>query len=209
MTKYAKRKRPYYVVVAQVAAELNKTLASCRKINLTASNAQAASTRIGNTAMGFKVLTHFIDELASETQKAAKEINHLARQASTLATYIARSQMALKQFSSAKARLGSDAEQPAMQRAEVKTQAKYQHQRHEFDDMINQIQCQLDELKKTLRTANALASVCRIEACRVDKQNQDTFIGVADKVDEVAEAIHQRVDTAITLFTHREDKEAA
>ncbi|MCL2915662.1 chemotaxis protein [Shewanella corallii] len=209
MTDQQPQKRPYYVIVAQVAAELNKTLASCRQINLTASNAQAASTRIGNSAMGFKVLTHFIDELASETQKAARDINYLARQASTLSTYIARSQMALKQFAHARQKLGTHTAQPAMKRAEEQTREKFHSQRSEFNGMIEQIQSNLDDLKKTLRTANALASVCRIEACRVDKQNQDTFIGVADKVDEVAEAIRQRVDTAVTLFTQTEEKEAA
>lgn len=209
MADQASRQRPYYVIVAQVAAELNKTLASCRKINLTASNAQAASTRIGNAAMGFKVLTHFIDELASETQKAARDINQLARQASTLSTYIARSQMALKQFARAKQRIGEASERSAMRNAEEQVEQKFLAQRHEFNDMIEQIQSKLDDLKKTLRTANALASVCRIEACRVDKQNQDTFIGVADKVDEVAEAIRNRVDTAVTLFTQTEQKEAA
>lgn len=200
-------KRPYYVIVAQVAAELNNTLSSCREINLTASNAQAASSRIGNAAMGFKVLTHFIDELASDTQKAARDINKLARQASMLATTTARTQMALERFELARSK-AAGADMTSLNQTISQTEDNYQQQQQAFKGMIGQIQSKLDDLKKTLRTANALASVCRIEACRVDASNQNTFIGVADKVDEVAEAIRQRVDAAITLFTAT-DKDAA
>ncbi|ACA86177.1 hypothetical protein [Shewanella woodyi] len=199
----------YYVIAAVVAAELNHTLTYCKQINLTASNAQAASSRVGNAALGFKALTGFIDDLACYTMKAATDINLLANQASKMATETARAASALKHFEKAK-RNSHDAKYaktilPAFQH----TSDRYAQLQRSFQKVINQMEVQLHELKRNLRTANILASICRIEACRVDVANQATFNDVANRVDNVANKIRQRVDNAISLFDTSAEKKAA
>lgn len=190
----------YYVIAAVVAAELNHTLTYCKQINLTASNAQAASSRVGNSALGFKALTGFIDDLASYTMKAATEINSLAHCASKMATDTARAATALKHFEKAKLKASQAKYLSSMMPAVTKTANHYAQLQTSFQKLITQMELQLHELKRNLRTANILASICRIEACRVDVDNQATFNDVANRVDSVANLIRQRVDNAIALF---------
>ncbi len=190
----------YYVIAAVVAAELNHTLTYCKQINLTASNAQAASSRVGNAALGFKALTGFIDDLACYTMKAATDINNLAHKASKLATDTARAATALKHFKQAEKKAQKAKFASTITPAVEKTSQNYQQLQTSFQQLINQMEVQLHELKRNLRTANILASICRIEACRVDVANQATFNDVANRVDNVANLIRQRVDNAIALF---------
>jgi len=199
----------YYVIAAVVAAELNHTLTYCKQINLTASNAQAASSRVGNAALGFKALTGFIDDLACYTMKAATDINILAHKASKLATDTARAATALKHFEKAKKNAHEAKFASTIAPAVEKTSQNYQQLQHSFQHLINQMEVQLHELKRNLRTANILASICRIEACRVDVANQATFNDVANRVDNVANLIRQRVDNAIALFDGSSGQEAA
>ncbi|BAJ02649.1 hypothetical protein [Shewanella violacea] len=190
----------YYVIAAVVAAELNHTLAYCKQINLTASNAQAASSRVGNAALGFKALTGFIDDLACYTMKAATDINTLAHTASKMATHTARAAAALKHFETAKLKSVDAKYSGSMDFAVAQTVSNYNTSQKTFQALINQMEQQLHELKRNLRTANILASICRIEACRVDVANQATFNDVANRVDSIANLIRQRVDNAIALF---------
>ncbi|QFU22365.1 chemotaxis protein [Shewanella eurypsychrophilus] len=199
----------YYVIAAVVAAELNHTLTYCKQINLTASNAQAASSRVGNAALGFKALTGFIDDLASYTMKAATDINTLAHSASKLATDTARAATALKHFEKAKRNATQAKYAASMEPAVTKTANLYAQLQKSFQGLITQMELQLHELKRNLRTANILASICRIEACRVDIANQATFNDVANRVDSVANQIRQRVDNAIALFDTSPSSEAA
>ena len=195
-----RQKHPYYVIVAIVAAELNQTLAHCKEINLTASNAQAASARVGNAALGFKVLTHYIDDLASETKYAAIDINKAAHQASLLATETLRVEKALSYFQSAQQKALTAKYAHTLNAAVSATEQKHQDLKLKFTLLVSEIETKLYELKRNLRTANVLASVCRIEACRVDKTYQNIFNNVANKVDDVAQNIGMRVNNAIALF---------
>ena len=88
----------------------------------------------------------------------------------------------------------------SMDPAVAQTESNYNKLQKSFQALINQMEQQLHELKRNLRTANILASICRIEACRVDVANQATFNDVANRVDSVANLIRQRVDNAIALF---------
>ncbi|QYJ88361.1 chemotaxis protein [Shewanella halotolerans] len=200
MTQHAPKISQYHVIAAVVAAELNQTLSYCKQINLTASNAQAASARVGNAALGFKALTGFIDDLASYTMKAATDINQLAHQASRLATETARAAVALNHFQRAKLKANGAPYGDTINPAVAATQAHHSKLQQEFDRLIDKMENQLFELKRNLRTANILASICRIEACRVDTANQTIFNDVANRVDDVAQLIRRRVDHAITLF---------
>ncbi|ABL99666.1 hypothetical protein SHAM105786_14575 [Shewanella amazonensis] len=200
MQNISQGRRPYYVTAAMVAAELNHTLASCKEINLTASNAQAASSRIGSAALGFKALTHYIDELAGYTKRAANEINQLAKEASKLATRTARTATALHYFHAARDKASTAAYAYSMAGAIETTEEHYAKLESDFNQVLSKMQVQLLDLKQNLRSANALASICRVEACRVDGRFQTIFVDVANKVDTVAAQIRERVDTAIRLF---------
>jgi hypothetical protein len=209
MSKKRTQVSQYYVIAAVVAAELNHTLTYCKQINLTASNAQAASSRVGNAALGFKALTGFIDDLACYTMKAATDINLLANKASKMATEAARAATALKHFEKAKLNSRNAAYSQTILPAFKNITDRHAELQSAFQKIINKMEVELFDLKRNLRTANILASICRIEACRVNIANQATFNDVANRVDFVANKIRQRVDNAISLFDTTTQNRAA
>jgi methyl-accepting chemotaxis protein len=80
-----------FIVAANISALLSVAQQEAKKLSLTAKNARAIAIRAGEKAMGFKVITDFIDEFASLTIDCANEINglslHFARLAMTSTNY--------------------------------------------------------------------------------------------------------------------------
>lgn len=190
----------YFVVTAVVAAELHRTLQDCRVINLTASNAQAASLRAGQQAVGFRALTKFIDELAGYTTRAAKQINVLAIKTSKIAANTARADAALKRFYLVKRRASGATFADSLSSAVDQTEQRHQLLKADFEHRVAEMRRALDDLNQQLRTATVLASIARVEASRVDSKNQETFTAVADTVDAAAAQIKKRVNYSIGLF---------
>lgn len=190
----------YYVVAAIVAAELHHTLQDCRIINLTASNAQAASLRAGDKAVGFRALTKFIDEMATYTMRMARHINQLAIRTSKIAAETARSESALKRFKLVQKKAEGAAYADSINHAVARTEAHYAQLSREFQKLVGDMRMSLEDLEQHLRSANVLASISRVEASRVDVANQDTFFTVAETVDATANRIKKRVNYSRSLF---------
>lgn len=191
----------YFFVAAVVAAELYRTLQDCRTMNLTASNAQAASLRAGQQAVGFRALTQYIDELASYTTKAARQINQLAVRTSKLAADTARSKAALMRFHQVRRKAEGAVYADSLNVAVVRTEAAHRDMKADFDLRVADMRRSLDDLNQQLRSATVLAAIARIEASRVDSKNRETFTAVADTVDKAASQIKARVDYSIGLFS--------
>lgn len=192
----------YYVVAAIVAAELYHTLQDCRSINLTASNAQAASLRAGDKAVGFRALTKFIDELASYTMRMARHINQLAVRTSKIAAETARSENALSRFKSVQIKAEGAAYADSVNAAVYRTEQNYNELKKEFEKLVSDMRMCLEDLEQHLRSANVIASISRVEASRVDEGNQDTFFTVAETVDATANRIKKRVNYSRNLFNN-------
>jgi len=190
----------YFVIAAVVAAELHRTLQDCRTINLTACNAQAASLRAGQQAVGFRALTQFIDELAGFTTRSARRINLLAVQTSKLAADTARSESALMRFHQVKQKTQDAAYASSINPAVRRTEVKHRGMKQDFEQRVAEMRRSLEDLKLQLRSATVLAAIARVEASRVDSGNRDTFAAVADTVDSAANQIRLRVDYSISLF---------
>lgn len=191
----------YFVVAAIVAAELYRTLQDCRTMNLTASNAQAASLRAGQQAVGFRALTQYIDELASYTTKAARQINQLAVKTSKLAADTARSKAALIRFHQVRRKAEGAIYADSLNVAVVRTEEAHRDMKADFDLRVADMRRSLEDLNQQLRSATVLAAIARIEASRVDSKNRETFTAVADTVDKAASQIKARVDYSIGLFS--------
>lgn len=190
----------YSVVSAIVAAELFHTLKDCRAINLTASNAQAASLRAGDKAVGFRALTKFIDEMASYTMKMARHINRLAIQTSKVATATARSEMVLTRFSEVRRKAEGAEYADSLNDAHARTKAAHEVLHKEFNKLVGEMRACLEDLEQHLRSANVIAAISRVEASRVDVGTQGTFFTVAETVDTMANKIKKRVNYSRSLF---------
>jgi methyl-accepting chemotaxis protein len=191
----------YFVVAAVVAAELYRTLQDCRTMNLTASNAQAASLRAGQQAVGFRALTQYIDELASYTTKAARQINKLAVTTSKLAADTARSKAALMRFHQVRHKAKGAVYADSLNVVVARTEGAHRDMKANFDLRVADMRRSLEDLNQQLRSATVLAAIARIEASRVDSKNRETFTAVADTVDRAASQIKARVDYSIGLFS--------
>lgn len=192
----------YYVVAAIVAAELHHTLQDCRNINLTASNAQAASLRAGDKAVGFRALTKFIDEMATYTMRMARHINQLAVRTSKIAAQTARSENALHRFQLVQRKAQGAPYADSINAAVSRTEQNYTRLKKEFEKLVAEMRTSLEDLEQHLRSANVIASISRVEASRVDVGNQDTFFTVAETVDASANRIKKRVNYSRSLFNN-------
>jgi hypothetical protein len=190
----------YYVVSALVSAEVHRTLQDSRLINLIASNAQAASLRAGEQAAGFRALTKSIDELAGYTTAASKKINLLAVKTNKIAAHTARSEAAISRFNQVQDKASSAQYRETLNTAVTRTHDKYEQAKRDLTNQITEMCSCLEDLDRELRTATVLASIARVEASRINDDNQDTFQMVANTVDKAANQIKKRVRYSLGLL---------
>lgn len=153
---------PIFLTAATVAAQLHFVTQIARQMSLTAKNASVVSVRAGEKAIGFKAITGFIDELASVTIENAENINSIAVELSQMAVTQKRMEDATARFESA-----------------IDADPKYVeslfHRRRENEKSINEMKLsfhrkwlelddQLDETRKQIRSASVIATTSMVEA---------------------------------------------
>ncbi|WP_018417271.1 hypothetical protein [Teredinibacter turnerae] len=195
-------KTSYFVVAAEVAAELHKATMVAKDISLTASNARALALRAGHGAAGFRALTDFIDELANKTVNASGEINQRAMSVSRLASETARLKDAVARMNKAQVRAHEAAYQQTLAPVIRKTDNAYRDVQNDYDRQIFKLIADLNELARELRTATVLAAMSRVEASASGKDFEDSLNVIANNVAQAAEKIQAHVKTSQRLFTN-------
>ncbi|WP_019606141.1 hypothetical protein [Teredinibacter turnerae] len=195
-------KTSYFVVAAEVAAELHKATMVAKDISLTASNARALALRAGHGAAGFRALTDFIDELANKTVNASGEINQRAMSVSRLASETARLKDAVARMNKAQVRAHEAPFQQTLAPVIRKTDSAYRDVQNDYDRQIFKLIADLNELARELRTATVLAAMSRVEASASGKDFEDSLNVIANNVAQAAEKIQAHVKTSQRLFTN-------
>lgn len=192
----------FFVTAAVVAAELDKAQRISKQISLTASNARALAQRAGQGAAGFKAVTDFIDELAHKTVSASKMINTQAVAISRVASRSAHAESALERFERVY-RLASDAPHlHSIDAAYERTKGHCKALQHEFQSLVWQLNNNLSELARELRTAKVLSAMSRVEASHSGKEYEKSLNVIADNVAEAAAQIDQHVKRSQSLFSY-------
>jgi uncharacterized membrane protein YgaE (UPF0421/DUF939 family) len=192
----------YFVIAAIVASELNRAMLIAKDMSLTASNAKALTLRAGQDATGFRAITDFINEMASLTINAAKMINEQAVKTSRIATDSFRAEYALQRFDLVY-KNAADAEFLSSLDTSYKRTKNHRHTLHTlFDKQVVQLEEQLEELAKELRTATILATMSRVEASQSGSEFEQSLNDIAHNVADAAKKIQQRVIDAQKLIEH-------
>lgn len=192
----------YFVIAAEVAAELHKAMLVAKEISLTASNARALALRAGHGAAGFRALTDFIDELANKTVTASAEINTRAITMSRLASETARLRDAVGRMKGAEDKAKDATYKDSLFPVIDKTRKTYDQLERDYNQQVYKLISDLDELARELRTATVLAAMSRVEASASGKDFEDSLNVIANNVAQSAEKIQSHVKTSQRLFTN-------
>lgn len=191
---------PIFVTAASIAAELHQAMLEAKGLALTAKNARALAVRAGSKTVGFKAITHFIDELASDIIRQSQYINGVSEELSQQAVSLWRSTMATDKFEwiSQQASLHSESLQASMndcfsQREELS---------HSLQRGLRELEQQLEEGDKHIRTANLIATSSKVEASSAEEFRGQLEV-IAHNITDTANKIRAHLSRARSLLSQR------
>lgn len=173
-----------FVMVANISAALDDVQEQARRLSLTAKNARALAVRAGNQALGFKVITDFIDEFARETMSLAHDIQGCAQQVARLAGESSRLEDYLVRLDRVDREVLKGAEEARLtsrERDRAQIMETFRRSLRELDGLLSEI---LDQM----RAATFIASTSKVEAVNAE-DHRASLEGVIMGISEVAETI--------------------
>ncbi|MCD8523680.1 MAG: hypothetical protein LRY66_00185 [Saccharospirillaceae bacterium] len=192
---------PIFVTAASIAAELHQAMLEAKGLALTAKNARALAVRAGSKTVGFKAITHFIDELATDIIRQSQYINGVSEHLSHNAVALWRATTAAEKFdwiatqhSDNIASLHSAIHTCYQQREALS---------HTLGRGLQELEQQLEEGDKHIRTANLIATSSKVEAASAgDFRNQLEVI--AQNITDTADKIRAHLSQARRLLGQRQ-----
>lgn len=180
------------ITAASITAELSKVRKIAKEMSIGVMNAKAISHRAGETALGFRPITDFIDEMAREVTQLVQKISSGALELSRMAverTHLeATAEKYRRVFDNAKDARHIDSLKPAMD----KIQAEHKHYHEIFSRSINQLDELLDEIKNRTKGSQVLSATSRVEASRAMGFRANLEV-VADNLEKATENIRKHV----------------
>ena len=170
-----------FIVAANISAILSVAQQEAKKLSLTAKNARAIAIRAGEKAMGFKVITDFIDEFANLTIECANEINELSLHFARVAMNSSNYKEYLNRLDQVKAL------NPELQHSKVfdSLYTSTSNSADESDDkcqrLVRNLESLLETIQTQMRASGFIAATSKVEAARAEEYK--------DNLDSVAENI--------------------
>ncbi len=182
-------------------AELNTAVSIAKDMSIVAKNARAIALRAGEQASGFKAITNFINEMASVTIRTANTINDIAIRVSRTAVSTLRAETALERFADVITRCKrDDVDWSSVDQAQGKITATKMDLDRQFNEDMDLLREQLDEIDQQMRAAGVIAVTSRVEASRAGEY-QESLNVVADNVQRAAEGIREHIRHSRNLLT--------
>lgn len=181
-----------FLAVATIIAQLDVILTEAKNLSLTSKNARVVAIRAGQSALGFKSITNFINEFSSRTITITGNINTQANNLFSLALM----QLRAAQFSKkiAQAQKLSDSKNPSLKRL---TQVANENLSRSVSKLLLELQslnAQFEEIAQQMRAAEYIAVTSRVEA----SQSGDycaSLESVSDYISSAALRIKQATTT--------------
>lgn len=190
-----------FILTAIIASHIDDAMHVARKLAITASNARALAFRAGNSAMGFRPLTDYINRLANLTASSSARINHLACDLSRIATEREKTDQALRYFAHVYDRAADSPNLCSLYTVYAHTAQRGESLKEDYRAQINLLKTELETLAGELRAAVMLVTMSRVEALQAEPVHQKALNNVADNVEEVTAEIRQRIDSAKQLVS--------
>lgn len=187
-------KRPMFVVAAQVASHVHNATQVTKQLSLTAKNARAVAVRAGQQAAGFRAITDFIEELAGNTIRLARDINETAVSLSQLAAEQERTQRADEMLGQVrKQAAGADFIDSII----PIEKAVHQHTinlRDQFRQQFFSLDSLLTDIRRQIQSAGVIASTSKVEAI-----NSGSYRAQLETVAENIEQAAQRMQSELSI----------
>ncbi len=189
-----------YVLIAKIAAELHFASAVTQQLSLTAKNAHAVSARAGQQAAGFRSITGYIEDLASNTISQAATIRENAIDISVMATNRERIRHSLQQFE-ATLKLAPDAMFiDSLRTPTEKTRADLDTLNEQFRQRLWRLEMQLSETLQQIRAASVISSTAKVEASQAGEFKPQLEV-IALNIAHSGDTIRKHLQKAHNLLT--------
>ncbi len=190
---------PIFVKSALISAHLHFATEVAKDISLTSKNARVVTVRAGQKAAGFIAITDFIEELSKVTIARSTAINTIAIKVSRIATEVERATKAQKDFNRVLS-LASDADFiDSILEAKLNTDQAINASQQSFIELLRELEKELEDSHKQVRTANMLVSTSKIEATQSGEYRK-SFEVIAVTLEEAANAIRHELSEAEKLL---------
>ena len=181
-----------FVIVATVVAQLDVILVEAKNLSLTAKNARVVAIRAGQSALGFKSITNFIDEFSARTIKTTQDIhNH-----SHLLFKLALEQLRASQFKThiGRANQLTDGKNAKIKQINHLANGQLRECWSLLGSEMQSLTSQFEEIRQQMRAAEYIAVTSRVEASQAGEYC-DSLESVSDYIASAA----LRIKTAITI----------
>lgn len=191
---------PIFVTAASIAAELHQAMLEAKGLALTAKNARALAVRAGSKTVGFKAITHFIDELASDIIRQSQYINGVSEALSQQAVSLWRANTAADKFQWIERQQLTYGE--SLHNAMRTCYDEREHLSQLLARGIRELEAQLEEGDKHIRTANLIATSSKVEASSAGDFRAQLEV-IAANITTTANQIRRHLSTARRLLSQK------
>jgi methyl-accepting chemotaxis protein len=170
-----------FIVAANISAILSVAQQEAKKLSLTAKNARAIAIRAGEKAMGFKVITDFIDEFANLTIECANEINDLSLHFARVAMNSSNYKEFLRRLDKVKGMSVDLQTSTIFAKLYRDTENTARDCDAECQRLVRNLESLLETIQTQMRASGFIAATSKVEAARAEEYK--------DNLDSVAENI--------------------
>ncbi|MFL0798105.1 MAG: chemotaxis protein [Cellvibrionaceae bacterium] len=192
-------KRPMFVVAAQVASHVHNATQVTKQLSLTAKNARAVAVRAGQQAAGFRAITDFIEELAGNTIRLARDINETAVSLSHLASEQERSQRAAEMLDEVRSKAANATHLNSIGPVEKAIQQTNYELREQFRQQFFSLDALLTDIRRQIQSAGVIASTSKVEAINSGSYRAQLET-VAENIEQAAQRMQHELSIASRLL---------
>ncbi len=192
-----------FMTVATVVAQLDVILDEAKSLSLTSKNARVVAIRAGESALGFKSITNFINEFSARTIRITNEINQHAH----LLFKLALNQLRATQFFdhiSTSLDKNSDAQAATtLNKLHQRAQVELQQSLSQLYLELQSLSAQFEEIDQQMRAAEYIAVTSRVEASQAGEYCA-SLESVSDYISSAAKRIKQAISTNMNTLSELE-----
>ena len=194
------------ITAATVTAELSKVKKIAKEMSIAVMNAKAISHRAGESALGFRPITDFIDDMAQDVMQLVIKISKEAFQLSQMAverTHIINTEAQYNRV----LQNGSDAQYiDSLKPATQKLNEQYLNYQETLQKNIIDLTLLLDEIQSSTKGSQVLSTTSRVEASSAGVFRASLEV-VANNLEEATDKIrnlvkksHNKLDDVLDIL---------
>lgn len=183
------------LVAASVAAELQKAVNAAFELSLVAKNARVLVLRAGEQASGFKVISNFFNDMASNTIELSRKISISAIHLSQVIVAEWRTENFIERVNTSLLRLDDSIDSSFIDASIDQAESVVKKSAIAFDALLESIIKELEDIHQQMRAADHIILTSRIEAERAGEYRKDLH-EMANQVQIRTDAIKYHIEQA-------------